>query len=64
MESAFKDTIEFRILHIKAIFYFQTLEKILLGVVSSKANVFFDGINFQCLKLSEILASELQFSPL
>ena len=54
MESAFKDTIEFRILNIKAIFYFQTLENILLGVVSSKANVFFDGNNIQCLKLSEI----------
>ena len=64
MESAFKYPIEFRILNTKAILYFQTLGKCYLVLCLQKQIVFYDGINFQYLKLSEILASELQFSPL
>ena len=64
MESAFKYPIEFRILNTKAILYFQTLGKCYLVLCLQNQMVFYDGINFQYLKLSEILASELQFSPL
>ena len=64
MESAFKYSIEFRILNTKAILYFQTLGKCYLVLWLQKQMFFYDGINFQYLKLSEILASEFQFSPL